>query len=211
MDGLSQRIIFSEADNRRVSIQFLEPCPQGSRLAVVFPGADYTCDRPLLYYATEVLLSKNYSVALIEDRLSRDEYWLSLSKEQRLSFAAKRALSVWQTILSESKYTEFTFVGKSLGTYGIASILESFPSDHIKQLVWLTPSLNDKWHVLSSSHKKSFVAIGAKDPLFETAKHHVPAHSIVFEDADHSLETHSLELSLNILRSLLMQLKVWLE
>ena len=49
-------------EGRNVSNQFIQQESPGNKLAVLYPGTRYTCDRPLLYFTTELLLSKGYDV-----------------------------------------------------------------------------------------------------------------------------------------------------
>jgi hypothetical protein len=49
-------------DNKPVANRFFQQTEQTNSLGIILPGLRYTCDKPLLHYATQVLLSHNTDV-----------------------------------------------------------------------------------------------------------------------------------------------------
>lgn len=82
------------------------------KLAVLLPGAGYTCDHPLLYYAREVALARGYDVLAVQ-------YYFQAA---RLEFELENIPDILEdskAILREGLqdgYRELAVVSKSLGT-----------------------------------------------------------------------------------------------
>ncbi|MCR4702098.1 MAG: hypothetical protein K5665_00355 [Saccharofermentans sp.] len=84
-----------------VSFQALKD-NSGKKLAVIFPGAGYNKDRPLLYYSREILEKEGYEIINIE--------W-----EDYVKTRYDQASEVLDNIDFE-EYDDIVFVCKSIGT-----------------------------------------------------------------------------------------------
>ena len=107
------------------------------KLAVIFPGIGYTKDKPLLYYATKLVLSEGYDVVHIEyhdmpQKIRGDV--AMMKKAAELAFAQTKE-QLKSIVFSD--YEDVIFIGKSIGTVALAK----YVSDHdIKAgSIWYTP------------------------------------------------------------------------
>lgn len=86
------------------------------KLAVLFPGVGYTCDKPLLYYSEKMARAQGYEVIRISYGLlpegikGNDD-----KKKEALIFAVDQAGKQLQDI-DLAKYSDVVFFSKSLGT-----------------------------------------------------------------------------------------------
>lgn len=182
-----------------------------SRLAVVLPGAGYSCKQPLLYFLIQALLSLGDQVLTIDSLYTDDKTWLSLpTKDEAYRYVEKDAESLFQQIQSRFKKGIHTLVARSLGSYSVACALEKGLT-HPTQIVWQCPSLHDKWAVLKSSQARGLVIIGKADPRYEIAVPFLPTDSFVVEGADHSMELSSPIHSIELLKQITEHTVTWLE
>lgn len=86
------------------------------KIAVLFPGIGYTCDKPLLYYAGKLAMNHGYQVVPVP-------YGNFPSKvkgnAKKMEEAFVSALMQSEEILKEiewDEYTEILFISKSVGT-----------------------------------------------------------------------------------------------
>ena len=158
------------------------------KLAVVLPGAGYTCKQPLLHYATQVLLQKNFPVLSIDQVYADNPTWVNLdTMEAALKVVEEDCKVLFPSIKEKFKQEIHTVLGRSLGTYMIACALES-QALTAKQIVWQTPSLNGKWNVIKKCGIRGFCIIGTADERYETARPHLSETTLVIENADHAME-----------------------
>ncbi|WP_223068292.1 hypothetical protein [Paenibacillus caui] len=167
-------------------------------LAVFFPGSHYSCDRPLLNYASQSAIEHGYDLLQLEygyqsARIPFD--WKDLSI---LVFECKHAIDQIR-----DKYETISFVSKSLGTLAAGQVGEIIGRDKVRQL-FLTPINNTVPYIRESD---CTVIYGTADPLFSSENvdyihnlEHVKVRPI--EHADHSLELETLEKSIVLLRQI---------
>lgn len=178
----------------KIANQFIQQANASDRLAVLYPGMRYSCDRPLLYYTTEILLSRGYDVLQLWsnygtadfDQLSQSEKTIQLiSDGQALLRAGQEAGTYQQTLLC----------GKSLGTLTMAFILNQ--DQHLDQAatVWLTPLIHlpPVAQAIQGLSGPVFVAGSQADATFSSGSlDQIKSNSNVqvfsTDGADHSLE-----------------------
>lgn len=104
----------------------LHPVPEkgGEKLAVLFPGTGYTCDRPLLYYARRMaeqngcdVLPLSYSVSL-----KRGESDLNKAVRQTLTQVLPMVQDTLGEVLCRHAYRELFFFSKSFGTVAAGAV-----------------------------------------------------------------------------------------
>lgn len=155
-------------------------------LIVLFPGAGYTNDKPLLYYAGLKYYTKGYESIKINygDCLKNDK-----SFDEKIEITKKFVLEQINGI-DFSIYDDILFVSKSLGTVisgWIADTLE-IKARHI----YLTP-IEKTLQFIKSNKNISVIIAGTKDKLMDVdvLKTHCEQEQIKLEliyDTDHSLE-----------------------
>ena len=172
---------------------------QGGRtdkLAVVFPGLGYTCQMPLLYYSTLMLVDQGFDVLWVETNYGMNKEYLALNEEMKSEWIRKDAIAAWKSAMIKRNYKRVVFLGKSIGTVSLAALLQerSLPKD--TRNVLLTPLLDNKRIIATLQQnptKKSIFVIGTADAYYdpdalkrmrENARNRV----LVIKGADHSLE-----------------------
>lgn len=104
---------------------------KGSRkLAVLFPGRNYSADSPLFYYAIRILEGKGYDIVKV------DYGDMAGNAEDAMNFAKESALRAVNSV-NPSDYSEFLFISKSIGTI-IAGWIEETLNLPVRQ-IFLTP------------------------------------------------------------------------
>ena len=180
------------------------------RLAVVLPGAGYSCKQPLLYFAIQVLLQKNFEVLAIDKVYGEDPNWTKLST---LELALKVVEEDSHVLFAEihKKFEIDAVLGRSLGTYAIACGLERKVLNP-KQIVWQTPSLNGKWNIINDCGVRGFAIIGTADERFAAAKPFLPQESLIVDGADHGMEIPGDPVrSIEILKQVTQATEEWVQ
>ena len=148
------------------------------KLAVIFPGAGYNKDRPLLYHSREILEEEGYEILCIE--------W-----EDYVKTRYDQASEILDSINFE-EYEDVVFVCKSIGTV-IASTYAEKHDLKVRQ-IWFTP-LEEAFDKLSSDTEEgSIIAfIGTKDGISNVSQIRIEAEQMgielhVYDDCDHAME-----------------------
>ena len=150
----------------------------GKKLAVIFPGAGYNKDRPLLYYSREILEKDGYEILVIE--------W-----EDQVRTRYDQASDILDNIMFD-EYEDVVFVSKSIGT----EISSTYVAKHdlkVRQ-IWYTPLQETFNACCGDIEEGSIIAfIGTKDERSNVYQIKIKAEKLkielhVYEDCDHSLE-----------------------
>lgn len=152
------------------------------KLAIIFPGAGYGLDSPLLYYSDFLFESNGYERVHMnyQDILMRSE----LSLEKRLELLREY---IWNQVkdIDFNLYEEVLFLSKSVGAIE-AGLLAEKMNVKVRQ-IFLTPTED----ALKYLKKDSSVVIGTNDKAYEAFKSYCDNNqikSLYIEGADHSLE-----------------------
>lgn len=169
----------------------------GEKVMVVFPGAGYNPDKPLLYYLRKLALALGYDCLEVWRSYNGPEFH-SLSPAEAAARVAGDAGAVASAVIEA--YQERVWAGKSIGTVALSAITDArFQNDFS---LWLTPVLAhpEVFQALAASSKALIVA-GSADPYLdlEALSRLRGVESLIFEGADHSLEVPDLHRSLQIL------------
>ena len=165
------------------------------KLVVLFPGAGYTVDSPLLYYADFKYYVKGYESIKINygDCVRQDISWDEAIENSKIH--------VYEQMknVDFSNYDDILFVSKSFGTL-IAGWLADKLEINIRH-IYLTP-LNGTLQYLKNGKNISIVIAGTKDHYMEASvlKEHCDQEEVkleLIEDAGHSLEIMG-EMKINI-------------
>jgi len=183
--------------------------------AVVFPGADYTCDRPVLYYITELLLARSIATLLVEWNYSKDELYRSavgIEKQLRARRDAEALAPNLGTFLTSTR-TSF-LVGFSAGTHAVLGLLDSGKISTEVHTLWLSPSALLDWErAVSAAPKTSLWIYGTADRNIAPEQcERAPGDKIPLAGAGHSLEVDGdLRASLRILGTIVDEAAGWLD
>ncbi len=164
---------------------FLSHDTKSESIVILFPGADYNCDKPLLHYARKATLLSGCDVLNLEYGYFKAN---NSFRRESLEEIIKESNEAIQLCLSNS-YKNIYFISKSLGTLIAGEISKLIGSDKINNL-FLTPIEDTIPHIISS---KCTVVIGENDRSFP--KENIDKISIypsvelyIIDNATHSLE-----------------------
>lgn len=154
-------------------------------LVVLFPGVNYSCEKPLLHYARKAATIEGYDVLCIR-------YGFKLSKEdigkEIIKIIANEVLEVIKSC-SSKKYNHIYFISKSIGGEIAGNIANTIGYDNVKSL-YLTPTPTTMKHIIKSNCS---VIVGTKDPIFteeniQLIKGYDNVDLSLIDNAQHSLE-----------------------
>ena len=160
-----------------------------ARLAILFPGIGYTCDKPLLYYAEKMAIKNVYETKRVVYRSLGDTR--IRGNREKIEEAVRFLYACSEEFLSDidfTQYDEILFISKSIGTI-IAAEYASKMQAEVRHILY-TP-LEDTFR---HSFKNAISFIGTADPwsnvqdVIDLAK--AKGVSIyIYDNANHSLET----------------------
>jgi hypothetical protein len=181
-------------NQRQVTNKYYRQPKFTGKLSLILPGLGYTCDKPLLYFTTEVLLAKGFDVlqlwadytTLEFQELTQIEQSRCLAEDSRALLAAGRGAN---------SYNHLVLGGKSIGTLSLSLLLNQEPGLSSATTFWLTPLfyLPLVAHTVKDLQGPAFIAGSDADPTFDTdllSQIMETPHkfSLVVKGADHSLE-----------------------
>jgi dienelactone hydrolase len=181
---------------------------RASHLALILPGLFYTCDKPLLYYPTQLFLWREADVLqLWRDYSSLDA--ASTSREEQVGSLISDCQALLEAGRSQKDYAGYILVGKSLGTIGLAYLLSRLAGETVAA-IWLTPLLQQPRLVQAAANASApgLFITGSGDPNYDAQamariRQATGAESLIIQDADHSMEIPG-----DITRSLFVMQKV---
>lgn len=136
------------------------------KVCFMFSGSGYTYEKPALYYATLLLLEKNYDI--IQIHYSSIDELLRLPFEEVPKPIFQMVNPVIEEVVLKNQYSEYVFLGKSIGTIPI--VLNYMNQERFNKSTWilLTPAfkLESMTHFLLDSEQDAYIAIGDADPHF---------------------------------------------
>lgn len=164
----------------------------GSRgLAVIFPGAGYTCDMPALYYPRKVLLGRGFDVLAVEYAFQgRGETFDPGLIDSVLTDGVK----ILEWVFQQSGYDHYILAGKSLGTRLLSHLLPAYPALEKARALYLTPVFSQGFNQATARvTQESLMVIGDRDPFYQPAliqalERQKDFQLVVLEGADHGLE-----------------------
>lgn len=181
---------------------FLSHEPKSESLVILFPGAGYSCDKPLLHYARKVALLLGCDVLSLEYGYVKTNEGF---KPEFIQPIIKETQEAIQECLAK-QYKKIYFISKSLGTSVAGEISKAIGYDKVENL-FLTPIKHTIPHIINS---KCIVVVGDQDKLFpkesiDEIRKYKLVDTHVISEANHSLETEdSYRRSLEILNTVAM-------
>jgi hypothetical protein len=187
-----------KVDNRP-SITYTHYQLGSDKVCFMFSGTGYTYDSPALYYATLLLLEKKYDI--IQIHYSSMDELVRLPLEEIPELIIQMVNPVVEEVISNNQYSEYVFMGKSLGTIPI--VLEYMQQERFNKSRWilLTPALTlaSVTQALLDSKHNGYIAIGDADPNFSL---HTIENLKQFQLDIISKANHSLNIDGNIQESI---------
>ncbi|MEE9386994.1 MAG: hypothetical protein V3U96_00150 [Paracoccaceae bacterium] len=113
---------------------------QSRELAVILPGLNYGCERPLLAGVTGLLQAQGADIVALNFSYNTDTEFLAMPDAAKLARIKEDGSAIVEHCLGLSDYRSLTVVGKSLGTVSMAGLAGHNLPDKTR-MIWLTPSL----------------------------------------------------------------------
>jgi hypothetical protein len=173
---------------------FFQQDEPARKIAIVLPGVGYTCQMPLLYYPTRLLLSLGMDVLWVEYSYSRRSDYLSLPEAEQKQWLCADVTAACQAALAQRPYQQVLLMGKSLGTLAMSHLLATEARLAHSPMIWLTPLLrNDKLRSQIQNTPRGLVVIGTADHQYDPAylaeiQSKGNCEVVVVDGADHSIE-----------------------
>ena len=173
--------------NEKMGHLYFKQSEHSDTLVAIFPGGNYSCERPLLHYLRKSALNKNFDVLSINygDAFKDFEFGVCLFDE--MAYEAKKVLEI---CLSKNTYRKVVLVGKSIGTTLIGRIRDEMDLGYDVKQIYLTPIRES---IEDMKRYNGLVITGTKDKLFSidmvNQVKEMPKNIIkMFEGANHALE-----------------------
>jgi predicted alpha/beta-hydrolase family hydrolase len=185
--------------------------------AILIPGLRYTCDMPLLYYPTKLLLQRGIDVLQLHTDYTISSYQ-SLPPGERAAWLLADAQAAVQVGRNQRSYSKLILIGKSIGTLALAGLVSTDLGAEA-MTIWLTPLLHQPFLVNAALQYKApvlFIA-GSGDSTYdpdamERIRQATGAEALVIDGADHSLEiSGNLSRSLRALEEVIQAITRFLE
>lgn len=180
---------FATSPNKRVAFTIFKHEEQSNSLAIIFPGAGYTAQAPLLHYSCGIYFKKGYDVLQVNYNYPR-EIIANLSEEDFYSDVE----SVLKKALADSTYSDFVFIAKSMGTIALSYFITKTEFSNAKT-IWMTPLIkrNDVYKALLNLKNNGLCIVGGIDPTYDSSKFddiktNQNIEPILIEGTNHNLE-----------------------
>lgn len=152
--------------NMNISYTLLSKTEKPNGLAIVFPGAGYTVQSPLLHYSTGIFLNKSFDVLHVNYPYN-DPFYDPFTLEEFHTAVKLDSKAVVDEVLAAKSYENFYLIGKSIGTIALGSELKRDTFKNAKT-IWLTPlfTVDDVFEAMLSSTSKGLCFIGDNDRVY---------------------------------------------
>lgn len=159
----------------------------------MFSGTGYTYEKPLLYYATMVMLENNIDV--VQVHYSYEQELFEQTFEDIKNFIMNDIDPVINNVIDNFHYDETIFLAKSLGTIPVVSEIMKREAFNKSKMILLTPLLKLERiyeEILNSNHE-GLIVIGDKDPHYNPEQvkemaQHTSFNIEVIHGVNHSLD-----------------------
>ena len=179
---------------RPLPLRWQRPDTPGEIIAILWPGLRYTCDRPLLAQATDLLLRRGVGVAQVWADYQTPDFQQA-PPDRRWRWLVAEALTVIQAVRREAQPRRLVWVGKSLGTLAMAGAWLEGQGRDLAASVWLTPLLAFPAvvKVLANLDTRALMVGSREDPTFDQdgwrrAAANMQVEPLLLDRGNHSLE-----------------------
>lgn len=157
------------------------------KIAILFPGIGYNCDKPLLYYSGKLSIEHQYEVFKVP--------YTNLSRSIPEAYAdAYAQTEKYLENIEWSEYEDILFISKSIGT-AVAAAYAQKHNIHCSNIYYTPLS-----QTFDFSPQPGIIFHGTNDSWADTAdiqekcqEHHLPLY--ITENANHSLEIQADNIS----------------
>ena len=181
------------------------------KIAVIFPGIGYTCDKPLLYYSAKIAANLGYEIRPVPYGNFPAQV---KGNREKMVRSFETALQQAEDMLQDvdwTMYREILFLSKSIGTI----VAAAYGERHELKVrnVSFTP-LEDTFRFV---HGEGIMFHGTADPWVENsdvirkACKKIGQTLYLTEQGNHSLETGDVEADISNLRVIMRQVSEFLQ
>lgn len=180
------------------------------KLAVIFPGIGYHCDKPLLYYSRKLAKEHEYKeIISLEYSYTGKNIRGNEKKMQEVFEILYQQAEKQLEMINFSKYEEILFISKSVGT-AISSAYAQKHKIRCHQILYTPLEATYKFE-----HPDAIAFLGTSDPWSNAAnvkilsnEQKVPIY--IYDKADHSLETGDIIKDIETLEDVMKKTKNYL-
>lgn len=201
-------------NRRHIFNRYYRQAAGASKLAVIVAGFAYTLESPFVFYSKHAPFAHGWDVLGVDLEYSRQPEFTALDERERERWLAEEIAVLERLITTELTYSQLSFIGKSLGTTVVYRLLQN---DRIKALTervaWLTPGpfANRIFTLLLEDDLPGLLVYGDRDHYAAGAptarlRDRANVDLWVVDEADHALETDSVERSVSNLASYVKRL-----
>jgi pimeloyl-ACP methyl ester carboxylesterase len=173
--------------------RFFQQTRTARDLAVLLPGLNYTCDMPLLYYPSRLLVEHGADVLQVHADYTLPDFQ-SKERVEQVAWLGQDAQAAVQVGRKQRAYKRLILIGKSIGTLSLAYLVTQ-GGYATATTIWLTPLLRQPWLVQAASKCQgpALLVAGTGDSTFDPAElrnvqQATGARTFILEGANHSLE-----------------------
>lgn len=200
-----------DTNDSRKQIEYTHIQTGSKNICFMFSGTGYTYDKPLLYYATMVMLENEFDIVQIHYSYKKELFEQSF--EDITNIIMNDVNPVINNVLANFHYNEKIFLAKSLGTIPVIREIMKREAFSKSKMILLTPLLKlDKLYeeILNSNHE-GLLVIGDKDPHYNSEQVEQLAQQTSFNievihGANHSLDNEKYD-TLTSISSLMKVMK----
>ena len=180
------------------------------KIACLFPGIGYTCDKPLLYYSWKLLKGLGWEVVPVPYTGFQSGIKGNAEKMQQ---AAQTALEQAEKMLQDiewNDYSDILLIGKSVGTVVCAAYAQRHRLQ-CRQILFTPVEATFQF-----AGRQSIVFHGPDDPwadtgVIEDCCHRMGIPLYETEKANHSLETGDVDFDIKTMRKTMKIVKAYAE
>jgi len=182
------------------------------KICFMFAGTGYNYDKPLLHYATSLMLELGYDVVQVCYTFEQHQFNQPAKAISEMVYHSVNSIVTYY--LQSNAYKEAVYIGKSLGTLPISDYYIPQETSLPSRYILLTPPLSFEHVMQNLANQRAFIAIGTADPHFsEERMQQLASHQLtIAENANHSLEiaNNTVE-SIITCQTILSELKTYLQ
>ena len=180
------------------------------KIACLFPGIGYTCDKPLLYYSWKLLKGLGWEVVPVPYTGFPSGVKGNLEKMQQAAHMALEQAEEMLQGIEWNDYSDILLIGKSVGTVVCAAYAQRHRL-HCRQILFTPVEATFQF-----AGKQSIVFHGTADPWANTKvieeccrRMGIPLYET--EMANHSLETGDVDFDISVMRNTMKIVKAYAE
>ena len=180
------------------------------KLAIIFPGIGYHCDKPLLYYSKKLAKEHGYEeIISLKYSYTGENIRGNKEKMQEVFEVLYQQAEKQLEVIDFSKYEEILFISKSVGTVISSAYTQKYK---IKCRQVLYTPLEETYRF---EHPDAIAFLGTSDPWSDTAKVKMFSKKqngliYMYKNADHSLETGDIIKDIETLHDVMQKTKEYL-